>query len=56
MQFTLGCVSACLYAAASQVLSLDRTVGGRLFGGVIFIGCMLSSGLVGGIVVSHVIF
>lgn len=33
MTFTLACVSSALYSAASQILSLDRTVGGRLFSG-----------------------
>ena len=48
MTFTLACVSACLYSAGSQVLSLDRTVGGRMFSAVVFTGCMLSSGVLGG--------
>ncbi|KAH7617326.1 hypothetical protein Ndes2526B_g07930 [Nannochloris sp. 'desiccata'] len=48
MTFTLACVSTCLYSAASQVLSIDRTVGGRLFSAALFTGCMLSSGVLGG--------
>ena len=48
MTFSLACVSACLYSAASTVLSLDRTVGGRFFGASLFVGCMLSSGILGG--------
>lgn len=48
MTFTLACVSACLYSAGSQVLSLDRTLGGRLFSAVLFTGCMLSGGALGG--------
>ena len=48
MHFTLSCVSSVLFAAASTVLSLDRTVGGRLFSASLFIGCMLSGGLIGG--------
>jgi hypothetical protein len=48
MSFTLACVSTCLYSAASQVLSIDRTVGGRFFSGALFAGCMLSSGVLGG--------
>lgn len=53
MTFTLACVSACLYSAGSQVLSLDRTIGGRMFGGAVFVGCMLSSGILGGGIVSR---
>lgn len=52
MSFTLSCVSTALYAAGSQVLSLDRTVGGRLFAASIFVGCMLSGGVVGGAISS----
>jgi hypothetical protein len=48
MSFTLACVSTCLYSAASQVLSIDRTVGGRFFSAALFTGCMLSSGVLGG--------
>lgn len=48
MTFTLACVSSALYAAGSQILSLDRTVGGRLFAASIFVGCMLSGGVIGG--------
>lgn len=52
MTFTLACITAALYGASSQVLSLDRTVGGRLFAGTIFLGCILSGGIVGFAVVS----
>lgn len=52
MSFTLSCVSTALYAAASQVLSLDRTIGGRLFAASIFVGCMLSGGVIGGAISS----
>lgn len=52
MSFTLSCVSTALYAAGSQVLSLDRTIGGRLFAGSIFVGCMLSGGVIGGAISS----
>ena len=52
MSFTLSCVSTALYAAGSQVLSLDRTVGGRLFAASIFVGCMLSGGVIGGAISS----
>ena len=48
MSFTLACISTCLYSASSQILSLDRTIGGRIFSGVLFIGCMLSAGILGG--------
>lgn len=52
MHFTLSCVSSVLFAAASTVLSLDRTIGGRLFSASLFIGCMLSGGLIGGAISS----
>ena len=52
MHFTLSCVSSVLFAAASQVLSIDRTVGGRLFSGSLFVGCMLSGGIIGGAISS----
>ena len=52
MSFTLSCVSSALYAAASQILSLDRTVGGRLFSASLFVGCMLSGGVIGGAISS----
>lgn len=48
MSFALACIAVCLYSASSQVLSLDRTVGGRLFSGALFLGCMMSSGVLGG--------
>lgn len=48
MTFTLACVASALYAAGSQILSLDRTVGGRLFAASLFVGCMLSGGVIGG--------
>ena len=52
MTFTLACICAALYGASSQVLSLDRSIGGRLFGGTIFVGTVLSGGVVGFAVVS----
>lgn len=52
MTFTLACICAALYGASSQVLSLDRTIGGRLFAGTIFVGTVLSGGIVGFAVVS----
>lgn len=52
MTFTLACICAALYGASSQVLSLDRSVGGRLFAGTIFVGTVLSGGVVGFAVVS----
>lgn len=53
MSFSLGCVATCLYAAGCQVLSLDRTIGGRLFGAMLFLCCMLSAGILGGGIVSR---
>ena len=52
MTFTLACIISALYGASSQVLSLDRSVGGRLFAGSIFLGCILSGGIAGFAVVS----
>lgn len=52
MTFTLACIVSALYGASSQVLSLDRSVGGRLFAGSIFLGCILSGGVAGFAVVS----
>lgn len=52
MTFTLACICAALYGASSQVLSLDRSIGGRLFAGTIFVGTVLSGGVVGFTVVS----
>lgn len=52
MTFTLACITSALYGASSQVLSLDRSVGGRLFAGTIFVGCILSGGIAGFAVVS----
>ena len=52
MTFTLACIIAALYGASSQILSLDRSVGGRLFGGTIFVGCILSGGIAGFAIVS----
>ncbi len=48
MNFTLACVSSVLFTAASTVLSIDRTVGGRLFSASMFVGAMLSGGVLGG--------
>ena len=48
MNFTLACICSVLFTAASTVLSIDRTVGGRLFSGSLFIGCVLSGGIIGG--------
>lgn len=39
-------------SASSLVLSLDRTIGGRLFGGVVFIGTVFTGASVGGAFVS----
>lgn len=52
MTFTLACITSALYGASAQVLSLDRSIGGRLFGGTIFVGCILSGGVAGFAVVS----
>jgi hypothetical protein len=52
MHFTLSCVSSALFAAASQVLSIDRSVGGRLFSASLFVGCMMSGGIIGGAISS----
>ncbi|EFN52423.1 hypothetical protein CHLNCDRAFT_138922 [Chlorella variabilis] len=46
LQFTLACL--CGVLASSLVLSLDRSVGGRLFGGIIFVGTVLTGAGVGG--------
>lgn len=52
MQFVLACLCGCMYAASSLVLSLDRTVGGRLLAGLIFLATVLSGTLLGGALVS----
>jgi len=52
LNFTLACVSSVLFTAASTVLSIDRTVGGRLFSASMFVGAMLSGGVLGGAVSS----
>ena len=39
-------------SASSLVLSLDRSVGGRLFGGIIFIGTVFTGASIGGGLVS----
>ena len=38
LQFSIACLVGILFSASSLVLSLDRSVGGRLFGGIVFIG------------------
>eukprot|EP00887_Chlorella_sp_A99_P000274 scaffold13.g274.t1 len=55
MQFVLACLCGCMYAASSLVLSLDRTVGGRLLAGLIFLATVLSGTLLGGALVSEVV-
>lgn len=48
MHFTLACVSSVLFQASCTVLSIDRTVGGRLFSASLFVGAMMSGGIIGG--------
>lgn len=52
LQFTLACLVGVLYSASSLVLSIDRSVGGRLFGGTVFIGTVLGGASLGGGLVS----
>ena len=52
MQFVLGCLCGVMFSASSLVLSLDRSVGGRLGGGLMFMSTVLSGTILGGALVS----
>lgn len=47
LQFTLACLCGVLYSASSLVLSIDRSIGGRLFGAAVFIGTVLGGASLG---------
>ncbi|KAL4854825.1 hypothetical protein ACK3TF_004517 [Chlorella vulgaris] len=48
LQFTLACLAGVLYSASSQIMSLDRSIGGRSFGAVIFVGTVVTGASLGG--------
>lgn len=48
LQFTLACLAGVLYSASSQIMSLDRSVGGRTFGALIFVGTVVTGASLGG--------
>lgn len=47
LTFTGSCSTTIFYAVSSLFFSVDRSVGGRLFGGMLWIGVFLSGGLIG---------
>ena len=47
LTFTGSCSTTVFYAVSSLFFSVDRSVGGRLFGGMLWIGVFLSGGLIG---------
>ena len=47
LAFSGSCQASVFYAVSSLAFSLDRSIGGRLFGGVIWIAVFLSGGLMG---------
>ena len=53
MQFVLGCLCGVMFSASALVLSLDRSVGGRLVGGLMFMSTVLSGTILGGALVSR---
>ena len=47
LKFASSCEAAVFYAVSSTAFSIDRTIGGRMFGGLLWIGVFLSGGLLG---------
>ena len=47
LQFSIACLVGILFSASALVLSLDRSVGGRLFGGIVFIGTVCTGASIG---------
>lgn len=52
LRFPLACIGIVFYGITSQTLSPNSTIGGRMTGGLIFMGATLSGGLIGFSVVS----
>lgn len=47
ISFHGACAAILFYGVSSQAFSIDRTIGGRLFGGLVWITVVLTGGLVG---------
>lgn len=47
LQFMLACLCGVLYSASSLVLSIDRSIGGRLFGAAVFVGTVIGGASLG---------
>jgi hypothetical protein len=47
LKFTKSCEAAVFYAVSSTAFSIDRSIGGRMAGGLLWIGVFLSGGLLG---------
>ena len=50
--FTEACEASVFYGVSSQAFSVDRSIGGRLFGGLVWIAVTLTGGLLGFAIVS----
>lgn len=47
ISFTGACAAILFYGVSSQAFSIDRTIGGRIFGGLVWISVVLTGGLLG---------
>ncbi len=47
ISFTGACAAILFYGVSSQAFSVDRTTGGRIFGGLVWISVVLTGGLLG---------
>lgn len=54
--FTMACVASAMVAAGLLALSINNTVGGRLFSGALFLGVIVNGALLGTAIVRNLNF